>query len=110
METPCWDSCQKQPGETIQLSLLLVSLCSLGKQNSFFPDLHPFSLLSAKSFSICRFDAQCLKDIIDKYEENLGFEKSFISILAPRTRKEVEEMRRFYKKANKADMDADILK
>ena len=51
-----------------------------------------------------------MKDIIDKYEENLGFEKSFISILAPRTRKEVEEMRRFYKKANKADMDADILK
>ena len=32
-----------------------------------------------------------MEDIVDKYEENLGFEKSFISILANRTKKQVDE-------------------
>ena len=57
-----------------------------------------------------RFEARCLKDIVDKYEENLGFEKSFISILANRTKKQVDEIRRFYKKDFNMDLDADILK
>ena len=57
-----------------------------------------------------RFEAQCLKDIIEKYEENLGFEKSFVSILASKTKKQVEEIRRFYKRDYKTDLDADILR
>ena len=59
---------------------------------------------------ILRFEAQCLKDIVEKYEENLGFEKSFISILASKTKKQVEEIRRYYKKDYKTDLDADILR
>lgn len=57
-----------------------------------------------------RFEARCLKDIVDKYEENLGFEKSFISILANRTKKQVDEIRRYYKKDFNEDFDADILR
>ena len=57
-----------------------------------------------------RFEAHCLKDIVDKYEENLGFEKSFISILANRTKKQVDEIRRYYKKDFNEDFDADILR
>merc|ERR1712150_313503 len=57
-----------------------------------------------------RFEARCLKDIVDKYEENLGFEKSFVSILANRTKKQVDEIRRFYKKDFNMDLDTDILK
>ena len=55
-----------------------------------------------------RFEAHCLKDIVDKYEENLGFEKSFVSILATRTKKELEEIRKFYRKDFLADLDTDI--
>ena len=47
---------------------------------------------------------------MDKYEENLGFEKSFISILANRTKKQVDEIRRYYKKDFNEDFDADILR
>ena len=47
---------------------------------------------------------------MDKYEENLGFEKSFISILAIRTKKQVDEIRRFYKKDFNEDLDVDILR
>ena len=59
---------------------------------------------------INRFDAQCLKDIIEKYEENLGFEKSFVSILANKTKREIEEIRRFYRKDFHSEMYTDILK
>ena len=59
---------------------------------------------------IDRFDAQCLKDIIEKYEENLGFEKSFVSILANKTKREIEEIRRFYRKDFHSEMYTDILK
>ena len=59
---------------------------------------------------LSRFDAQCLKDIVDKYEENLGFEKAFVSILGPKTKREIDEIRRFYKKDFKGDLDEDLLR
>jgi hypothetical protein len=34
------------------------------------------------SASLPRFEAACLQDMVTKFEPNLGFEKSFISVLA----------------------------
>ena len=51
-----------------------------------------------------------MKDIVDKYEENLGFEKAFVSILGPKTKREIDEVRRFYKKDFKGDLDEDLMR
>ena len=45
---------------------------------------------------------------MEKYEENLGFEKSFISILGNKSKKEIEDIRRYYKIEFKADLDEDV--
>ena len=55
-----------------------------------------------------RFSAQCVRDIVEKYEENLGFEKSFISILGNKSKKEIEDIRRYYKMEFKAELDEDV--
>ena len=57
---------------------------------------------------LVRFAAQCVRDIVEKYEENLGFEKSFISILGNKNKKDIGDIRRHYKLEFKADMDEDI--
>ena len=49
-----------------------------------------------------------MRDIVEKYEENLGFEKSFISILGNKNKKDIGDIRRHYKMEFKADMDEDI--
>ena len=45
---------------------------------------------------------------MEKYEENLGFEKSFVSVLGNKSKKEIDEIRRSYKIEFKADLDMDI--
>ena len=82
----------------------------------YFNYCHPLHMIlgifrpSKYEIKFFRFDSQCIRDIVEKYEENLGFEKAFVSILASKTRREIEEIRRFYKKDFKADLDEDMLR
>ena len=57
-----------------------------------------------------RFETHCLQDMIVKFEPNLGFEKSFVSILALKNKKDLEAMRKFYKLDFQADLDEDVLR
>ena len=57
-----------------------------------------------------RFETHCLQDMVTKFEHNLGFEKSFVSILALKNKKELDAIRKFYKMDFKADLDEDILR
>lgn len=56
-----------------------------------------------------RFETHCLQDMVAKFEPNLGFEKSFVSILALKNQKELDGMRKFYKLDFQADLDEDVM-
>jgi len=56
-----------------------------------------------------RFEAASLQDMVTKFEPNLGFEKSFISVLALKSRADLQKMRTFYKLDFDADMDEEVL-
>ena len=47
---------------------------------------------------------------MDKYEENLGFEKSFVSLLATKSQANLDEMRKYYEIDFQADMEADLMR
>ena len=57
-----------------------------------------------------RFETMCLQDMVAKFEPNLGFEKSFVSILALKSKKDLEAMRKFYKLDFEADLDDDAMR
>ena len=57
-----------------------------------------------------RFETHCLQDMVIKFEPNLGFEKSFISILALKNKKDLEAMRKFYKMDFQTDLDEDVMR
>ena len=72
-----------------------------------------------------RFEAASIQDMVTKFEPNLGFEKSFISVLAlkvslfwkrdsrklfSKNRAELQRMRAFYKLDFDADMDEEVLR
>ena len=80
-----------------------------------------------KTQYLYRFEAASLQDMVTKFEPNLGFEKSFISVLALKVclhvrsvmltnqiilknRAELQKMRTFYKLDFDADMDEEVLR
>ena len=57
-----------------------------------------------------KFETLCLQDMIAKFEPNLGFEKSFVSILALKNTKDLETMRKIYKLDFQSDLDDDVMR
>ena len=81
-----------------------------------------------RTIILYRFEAASIQDMVTKFEPNLGFEKSFISVLALKVifcshlgseilidellknRAELQRMRTFYKLDFDADMDEEVLR
>ena len=71
---------------------------------------------------MARFEAGSIQDMVSKFEPDVGFERSFISILALKvargptsppdnqSRAELQLMRSFYRMDFEADMDEEILR
>ena len=57
-----------------------------------------------------KFETLCLQDMIAKFEPNLGFEKSFVSILALKNTKDLETKRKIYKLDFQSDLDDDVMR